>query len=234
MSLTLTSAVQTAAATSIFLALLAFGITVYLLRLYRGANRLRGFFWLIGICMAGIAGLIGGVMYVFSLAEKAVFDGLYVFYGICQIFPAGLFLCGAVYDFYGPEISLRMLAYLLVASAVCYLIGYRLALAPVSIAVFGTAAMLAVFIFYSWLATRFYFPGARWMSFGAVLFLLAAWLQTNEGLQLNFVWSFDFYAVSNVMRGFSLLALALGLRSSLRSSRRMQVSEIPASAEPHR
>lgn len=230
MGLAINSLDRAAAATSILLSLLAFGIALYLLKLAQEPDRLKSFFWAAGICLVGLAGLMGSIIHGFRPPGGVLLNALNISCDLCQIFSAGMFLSGVVFDLFGPGAARQGLPYILSASFVGYLAAYWLSMPSATSVVYETAAMLVVFTFYSWLATRFQFRGARWVSLGAVFFIAAALLQAGPTARFNFFWPVDVYAVANVFRMLGLLALACGLRSALLPDRRVKLNDISPAA----
>jgi hypothetical protein len=222
MNLTCNPVEQTTATTSALLASLAFAIVFYLYHIQRRTDRLKNSFWLAGLFLLGLTGLVESVTHGFKLSGATVFKLL----DLGPILAAGMFLCGVAHDLHGPAIARQALPLVVAVGLVFYLAVVQLPVPSVLIAVYKTVALLPAFIFYSWLASRFGFEGAWWMSCGAVLFIFAAWLQATRSLELDLIFSFDSYAVSNVICTFSVLSLALGIRNSLAPYRKIHQNRV--------
>jgi len=212
MDLTVSPVERTTATTSALLALLAFVAVIYLTRIQRKSNRLRPSFWLAGLFLLGLTGLVGSISHGFKFSGAMVSNDMDKWLDLGPILAAGMFLCGVAHDLHGPVVARQTLPFIVAIGFVFYLIALQLAVPSISIAAYQTIAMLPAFIFYSWLATRFQFDGAGWISLGAVLFILAAWLRANRQFQPEWVWSFNTDAISNVVCTLSVLTLAVGLR----------------------
>jgi hypothetical protein len=235
MALTSNPNEQISAATSVLLALLAFGVAAYLYRLQRSHNRLKASFWLAGVCLLGVSGMIGSLNYTIRPPESIFINSLGKTFDLWRFLAAAMFLCGVAYDLHGPAFARRALPYTAGAGLVFYLAAIQLPISTSLIALYETLAMLPAFIFYSWLATRFQFEGAGWMSAGAMLYILAGWLQTNQYLQLDMLWTFNSYGAATMVRLGSLLALALGLRRFLlpyRPSHDAKYKQVISRSEP--
>lgn len=200
---------------SLLLALTGFGIAIYLFRRQQDPDRLRISFWLVGLCLLGVSGLTGFLVDGFNSYEGIVINVLVNVFNLCRVLAAAMFACGVGYDLYGPKFIQRALPFMLSFCFGVYLVILRFEFLSFLIAAIETMTMLAVFIFYSWLVSRFRFPGAGWMSLGSVLFILSALFQFNLNFRVDLVFSFGFFAIPNLFRILSLFALALGLRKLL-------------------
>jgi hypothetical protein len=81
--------------------------------------------------------------------------------------------------------------------------------------VYQVLIMLASFIVYSWLASRFQSPGAAWMALGVACFLVAVLLAEQHRDRIEWFGFFDGSILANVFQFFGLITLAIGLHKSL-------------------
>jgi len=217
---------MTSAAAGIFLVVFSFGIAVYLLRIQRHPDRLKVSFWLAGIGLLGVTGLAGSINYGFNLSGMVILGVLDKIIDLCRVLAVGMFLCGMAYDLHGPEIALLAVPFVTIVGFGFYLAAMQFSVLSTLVSVYEILGMLPIFIVYSWFATRFRFHGARWMSFSAVLFILAALVQANPHVRLELIWLFDSDGLATVIRTLGLLSLAFGLRSALLPYRGAKIENV--------
>lgn len=206
----------TTAATDFILAVLAFGIVFYLLRL-RSEHNWKANVWATTFGMLGLAGIFGALAHGVAMApatNRLLWQPLNLALGLT----ISLFVVGAVYDRFGLRTARRALPVMLGIGVAFFAVTQIVTGTFLVFVIYEAAAMLTALVIYAQLAARRQLPGAAFMTVGVLLTIIAAGVQASKIIAFTFIWQFDHNGAFHLIQMVGLVMLLIGLRAGLLAS----------------
>jgi hypothetical protein len=204
----------TTAATDALLGCLCVCLTAWI-RSVRPGNPWSTGLWSWIFRLLAASSFLGAVAHGFMLSSalrNLLWQPLYLFLGI----DVALFLLAAVADWRGEKTARTLLAGAIVIGIVFYSLTVILEGNFLVFIVYEGAVMISAMGIYATLALRRRLPGAGTIAVGILLTLVAAALQAGT-LRFTLIWTFDHNGIFHCVQMPSLLTIACGVRSALRS-----------------
>ncbi|MGB0386818.1 MAG: DUF6962 family protein [Ardenticatenaceae bacterium] len=210
---------QTTAATDVILAVQAVGSILYLRKIEHKIaadddERSKIRIWSAGLGLLGTSAALGAVAHGLKMSEQTR-DLFWQPLSLSLGLTVSLFVVGVVYDLWGDQAARRILPVMLLIGFSFYLITRIIPGSFLIFILYEAAALLFALGAYAWLAIRKRKPGAKWMTIGILLSLIAAAIPTRKPLFVELIWKFDHNGIYHIVQMFGLLALMAGLRAGL-------------------
>lgn len=215
---------QTTAITDLFLSLQAFG-AVWLVR--RTPVKRHGWtpLWKWFFSLLSAASLLGAISHgirMTPLANSALWIVIYLALGVMM----AIFVIAAVTMHWTPQFGKRCLPYGMLIAFGFFIVTQIWTDSFLLFVIYeGISMLLALSLYLScfWLRRE---RGSGFLAAGIVVGIVAATLDAQPSIQLQFIWTFNNHGVFHLVQMFSLLLLTLGVCSAQQETMEYQ----PASA----
>jgi hypothetical protein len=207
---------QTTAATDVFLAILAFIITVKIYLSGKGVDLKKARIWIWVFGLLTFASVIGAYAHGFKMSKLTnyvLWQPLNLSLGLA----VGLFAAGVVYDFKNFTLPKAMIPVVLICAIIFYTITV---IFPNALAVFiicEAILMLFALVAYTILASRKTIKGAGLMAAGILVTIIAAVIQAIKATKIIFIREFDHNGIFHIVQMIGLIILLKGLQTEFKS-----------------
>lgn len=203
---------QTTAITDLFLSLQAIGaIWVLNKNLVKRPVWTDLWTWFFGLLSA--ASLLGAISHgikMTSSVNTALWVVIYLALGIMM----ALFLIAAVTLHWSPQLGKRCLPYGIVIAFAFFVVTQIWSDSFLLFVIYEAISLLLALTLYLscfWIRRA---KGSGWLAAGIVVGIVAATLDAQPSIQLNFIWTFNNHGVFHLVQMISLLLLSIGVCST--------------------
>lgn len=200
---------QTTALTDLLLALVSASGVYWIARKGLHTDKKKTIIWTTSFTLLTAAALLGAIAHGVKMSaetNKLIWQPLNLFLGLS----VALFVAGVVYDSNGFKIRKSIFFLILLFSFAFFAITLIFPGLFFVFILYEALAMLFALISYAFLMNR-KFPGATYMTLGIFISIIAAIIQSQESLNLNFIWNFDHNGLFHLTQIIGLFFLFSGL-----------------------
>ena len=200
---------QTTALTDLLLALVSASGVYWIVRKGLHTDKKKTIIWTTAFTLLTAAALLGAIAHGVKMSadtNELIWQPLNLFLGLS----VALFVAGVVYDSNGFKIRKSIFFLILLFSFAFFAITLIFPGLFFVFILYEALAMLFALISYAFLMNR-KFPGATYMTLGIFISIIAAIIQSQESLNLNFIWNFDHNGLFHLTQIIGLFFLFSGL-----------------------
>ncbi|MBI3796960.1 MAG: hypothetical protein HY268_08335 [Deltaproteobacteria bacterium] len=204
---------RTTASTDAILALLALSCAFYLYS-FETQELWKRKIWILIFGFIALSSTLGAVVHGFALSPSIkylIWQALFLILGLT----VALFAVGGVYDLQGYIIARQFLPIMLTVGVGFYIFTHLYSGNFFIFIVYATLVLLFALSVYLWLAINGKLLGAKFITLGIFISIIAAILQSIETISIKFIWEFDHNGIYHILQIVGLLCLVAGLRQSL-------------------
>jgi hypothetical protein len=173
-------------------------------------DRFRNRLWFSIIVLLAFSSLLGAITHGLVISDSFR-NGLWKPLYLCLGFVVGLFVVGAVYDWHGRAVAIRLLPWIIGAALVFYGLTEVFKGAFLVFLLYEITGMIAALLIYLFLAVKRKIVGAGVMAIAILMTLLASLVQAS-GISLTLLVYFDRNGLFHLVQIVALVVLATGLR----------------------
>lgn len=201
---------QTTAITDLLLAI----ITGYVIAsIYRSGKKVdvnKTRIWIAAFGFLFIAATIGAIAHGIKMSpflNNLIWQPLNFFLGMA----IALFASGVIYDWNGFNLPRTLFVILIVSGILFYAITLFVPGSFIVFILYEAIAMIFSLVLYIYLWTRKKFPGSKLMAWGIFVTLIAAAVQSINGISVTLIWEFDNNGLFHIIQIAGILLLHKGL-----------------------
>ena len=173
-------------------------------------DRFRNRLWLSISVLLAFSSLLGAITHGLVISDSFR-NGLWKPLYLCLGFVVGLFVVGAVYDWQGRAVAIRLLPWIIGAALVFYGLTEVFKGAFLVFLLYEITGMIAALLIYLFLAVKRKIVGAGVMAIAILMTLLASLVQASS-ISLTLLVYFDHNGLFHLVQIVALVVLATGLR----------------------
>jgi hypothetical protein len=215
---------QTTAATDFVLALMSFAASVVITRSGKSNDPKKTAIWAWVLRLLAIASVFGAIAHGFQMSHEINFI-LWQPLNLSLGLMIALIVVGVVYDLKGFSLPRQLLPVVLSCGLVFYIVTIMFPGSFLVFILYEAVAMLFAFIAYLVMALSGKLKGSWLMSCGIFVTIIAAAIQADNNIKLDFIWDFDHNGVFHIVQMIGLVLLMFGLRMELLSRSPLRTTE---------
>lgn len=215
---------QTTAITDLFLSLQAIG-AIWVLKRNQNRRPVWTELWTWFLGLLSTASLLGAISHGIKMTPSvntALWVVIYLVLGIMM----ALFLIAAVTLHWDPQLGKRCLPYGMVIAFVFFLVTQIWSDSFLLFVVYEAISMLlalALYLSCCWLRRE---KGTGLLAAGILVGIVAAALDAQPSIQLNFIWTFNNHGIFHLVQMISLLLLTIGVCSTHQAAKEIQTAPV--------